>query len=116
MKKILAAVLAGAALFGAVAAADTITNSFGNTLTTTGPDGATVRWHFNADGSYAMALPNGASATGTWTQSAERLCVTPSDGSAQQCAPVVSGKGVGDTWTLQNDDGQTITVSIIAGR
>lgn len=116
MKKIFAAALAGAALFAGVAMADTISNAFGNTLTTTGPDGVTVRWMFNADNTYTMALPNGTTTAGTWAQTATDLCVTPSDGSGQQCAAVVQGKGVGDTWTLQNAAGQTVTVSIVAGR
>lgn len=116
MRKLFAAALAGAALFGAVAAADTIANSFGNTLTTTGADGVTVRWHFNADNTYSMVLPDGTTGAGTWTQSPGQVCVTPNDGSAQQCAQSVDGKNVGDTWTVQNGTGETITVSIVAGR
>lgn len=115
MKKALAAGVMGVALFAGAAMADTLNNAFGNTLTTTGADGATVRWFFNADSTYAMATPDGASVSGTWTREGDNLCVTPTGGGAAQCAPIVDGKAVGDTWTVETGNG-SVTVSLVAGR
>ena len=115
MKKLFAAALASAALFAGAALADTIGSSFGNTLTTTGADGVTVRWMFNADNTYAMALPDGTTVTGTWARQGADLCVTPGDGSGAQCAPIVEGKSVGDTWTVDTANGP-VTVALVAGR
>jgi outer membrane protein assembly factor BamB len=114
MKKIVAAAVMGAALFAGVAFADTLTNAFSNTLTTTGADGVTYRWAFNADNTYTVYTPDGASLAGTWTRTGETLCVTPAGG-AQQCAPIVDGKVVGDSWTVQTENG-AVTVSLVAGR
>lgn len=115
MKKVLAAVVMGAALFTGAAFADTLTNAFGNTLTTTGADGATFRWHFNADSTYTVITPDGASVPGTWTREGDNLCVTPAGGAPAQCAPIVDGKAVGDSWTVTTENG-AITVALVAGR
>jgi hypothetical protein len=114
MKTILAAA-AGVALLSGAAFADTISASFGNTLTTTGADGVTVRWMFNADQSYTMALPDGATVSGTWARNGGDLCVTPNGGGEAVCAPIVEGKAVGDTWTVETATGP-VTVALIAGR
>jgi hypothetical protein len=117
MKKLLAAVVAASALFAAPAAfADTMTNLFGNTVTTTGADGVTLRWAFNQDNTYTVILPDGATGTGTWAIEGDQLCVTPGDGSARQCAGLAADKNVGDSWTTTNDAGESVTVSIVAGR
>lgn len=115
MKKIVAAAVMGAALFAGVAMADTLTNAFSNTLTTTGADGATFRWYFNADSTYSVTTPDGASVSGTWARTGDTLCVTPTGGGAAQCAPIVDGKAVGESWTVQTDTGP-ITVALVAGR
>ncbi len=115
MKKLITGVVFGAALFAGAAFADTIAASFGNTLTTTGADGVTVRWMFNADNTYAMALPDGTTVAGTWARNGGDLCVTPAGGGQAQCAPIIEGHGVGDTWTLETPTGP-VTVAIIAGR
>jgi hypothetical protein len=115
MKKTLAAVVMGVALFAGVASADTLNNAFGNTLTTTGADGASFRWFFNADSTYSVVTPDGASVSGTWTREGENLCVTPTGGGPTQCALIVDGKAVGDTWPVETGNG-SVTVSLVAGR
>lgn len=116
MRKAIAALAAGACLFAGIAFADTMSATFGNTVTTQGPDGAVVRWQFNADNSYSVTLPDGATAAGTWELGGGQLCVTPTGGGQRQCAPLADGKGVGDTWVTTNDAGESVTVAIIAGR
>jgi hypothetical protein len=115
MKKVMAALAAGAVLMAGAAFADTMSASFGNTMTTTGADGVTVRWMFNADNTYTMALPDGTSLAGTWARNGAELCVTPNGGGDVVCAPVVEGKAVGDTWTVQTAAGP-VTVALTAGR
>lgn len=94
--------------------ADTMKNAIGNTVTTTGPDGATVKWYFQDGGQFAMKAPDGTLVSGTWEQKDGKICVTPAGGAAQ-CADAVEGKNVGDSWTTTNGQGQTITVSLLAG-
>lgn len=111
--------LAAAALvigvLAAPALADTMRNAIGNTVTTTGSDGATVKWYFADGGQFSMKTPDGAVVAGTWEQKDGKICVTPAGGSAQ-CADAVEGKNVGDSWTTTNGQGQTITVALLAGQ
>lgn len=101
---------------GAALAQGTMDNLFGNTVTTTSADGVTVSWRFDPDNTYSATLPNGTNASGSWAVTGHDLCVTPSDGSPVQCAPLAEGKTAGDTWTVTNAEGAVTTVSIIAGR
>lgn len=111
----LAAAAIAVGVLAAPALADTMTNAIGNTVTTTGPDGATVKWHFEDGGKFSMTAPDGSVASGTWEQKDGKICVTPAGGQTQ-CAGAVEGKKVGDSWTTTNDQGQTVTVALIAGK
>lgn len=97
------------------AIADTIQNAIGNTLVVTTSSGATVRYHFNADGTYAAMLPDGATANGAWEIFGDQICLTPAGG-ARGCTGYVADKNVGDSWSQTGVDGDAINVEIVAGQ
>jgi hypothetical protein len=115
MKKLIAA-LALAALAATPALAETMENSFGNTIVVTTASGANVRYHFNADGSYTQIAPDGTNLNGAWTQTGDQLCMTPQGSAQPACVTVEQGKNVGDTWQQAGADGSQITVMLQAGR
>lgn len=115
MKKIAAVLAFGLALSAGAAFADTIQSGYGNTFVVSLPDGTAVRYHFNEDGTFAATAPNGQTQTGRYETTADQICFL-GEGDARQCAPLVAGKNVGDTWTQLDASGNTITVSIEAGR
>lgn len=115
MKRLAFAIAAAAALMAGSAFADTIENAYGNTIVVTGADGAAIRYQFNADGSFAAALPDGNTLAGTYEVADGQICLTPAGGE-RGCTGYVGDKNVGDTWTQTAIDGSNITVSIEAGR
>lgn len=114
MRKLICASLTALALMCGVAAAGTTDAFLGNTVVTV-VDGASTRWFFEGDGTYAIRTDDGQSGAGVWSVSNDVLCVTPAGGQPL-CAPMAPGKGVGDSWQTSNDAGQTFTISIVAGR
>ena len=116
MKKILTAVVFGAALFGSPAIADTMENSYGNTIVVTYGSGAQATYHFNADGTFSGTAPGGSQMAGTFTVQGDQLCLVPPNGQPPQCVSVAADKNVGDTWTQTASDGSQISVELRAGR
>lgn len=116
MKRLALTALVFAALASPAHAKTTMDAILANTLTTQGADGATTRWHFNADGTFRMTAPNGQAGTGTYTSDASKFCVTPQGGQQACVAPAPEGKGVGDSWQTKDAGGNAVTVSIVAGR
>jgi hypothetical protein len=111
-----AAILFAAALAWAGAAnAEPLAEAFGNTISLVNSGGQEVRYHFNADHTYVLIGPDGASVTGAWTLSDGQLCVTP-QGGAPACGPYTEGRQVGDTWRQAGPDGSEVTVTLAAGR
>ena len=116
MKKLAALVALGAVLCSGVAFADTMQNGVGNTFVVTNAEGATVHYHFNADGGFAASTPDGQQvAAGTYEVTNGQLCITPTGGD-RACTAYVGDKNVGDTWTQTGTDGGAITVTLQAGR
>ncbi|MGE0045255.1 MAG: hypothetical protein AB7J28_03665 [Hyphomonadaceae bacterium] len=115
MKKlIIAAAIAAASVAGA-AYAGTIENAVGNTITVTTPDGAQVRYHFEADGTFTAHMADNSTVSGTWANQDENVCLTPEGGSAQ-CYPA-GDYNVGDTWTLPGPDGSAgASLTMTGGR
>lgn len=113
--KRLAVALAMAAAMAGTAFADTIENSYGNTIVVTYPNGASVRYHFNADNTFTVTAPDGATTQGAYEIVGDQICLTPAGGE-RGCTALVPGKNVGDTWTQTATDGSAITVSLEAGR
>lgn len=110
-------ILAAAAAMIAVATpvmANTVNAFFGNTVETT-TNGATTKWHFDADGKATAKLANGETASGVWVMKNNQFCITVGS-NPETCAPVTEGKGVGDTWMTTNSAGQSVSVTIKAGR
>jgi hypothetical protein len=116
MKTFVAALVFGLALGAGVASADTIENGYGNTFVVTAPDGSVARYYFDADGSFHATAPDSSAVTGTYTVAAGQLCFTMAGASQAQCTQSVSGKNVGDTWTQMDAAGNSISITLQAGR
>jgi hypothetical protein len=115
MKRIVALAAAAALLVAAPAFADTMQNGVGNTFVVTNAEGATVHYHFNADGGFTASTPDGQQvAAGTYEVTNGQLCITPTGGE-RGCTAYVGDKNVGDTWTQNGTDGGPITVTLRAG-
>jgi hypothetical protein len=115
MKKFAALLAFGAVLGAGAAFADTIENGYGNTFVVSLADGATVRYHFNADGTFAAIAPDGSTQSGRYETGDGQICFL-GEADARTCAPLVSGKNVGDTWQQLDSGGNEITVTLEAGR
>jgi hypothetical protein len=115
MKRLAATLAFAVAMSAGAAFADTIQNGYGNTFVVTNGEGVSVRYHFNADGTFAATAPDGSTASGTYEVADGQLCLTPA-GSERACTQYVGDKNVGDTWTQAATDGGQITVTLEAGR
>lgn len=115
MRKFAAAVAFAAVLAAGVASADTMENAYGNTVVVTYANGAAARYHFNADHTFMLMLPDGSSTSGTYEITGDQICLTPAGGE-RACTGYVGGKSVGETWTQTATDGSSVTVSLEAGR
>lgn len=116
MKKLVAALALGAAMMAGPAAADTMQNTYGNTIVVTYPNGSQALYHFNADGTFSGVAPGGSQMAGTYTTEGEQLCLIVPSAEAPACTSVAADKNVGDTWTQTGADGSQISVELRAGR
>jgi hypothetical protein len=101
------------ALLAGPAAAGLVDTFFGNTVTVTTANGATMRYHFEPDHTYALITPDGATVLGVWEEG-DGLCLTPSGGE-RTCFPAAP-RNVGDTWQGVGPDGVAVTLTLTAGR
>lgn len=117
MKAILIAT-AAVALTAGVALADNLAGYYGNTVVTTGPDGAAAKTKINKDGTYVTTLPDGKTTNGTWAwKDPTTACFTQTAPApaAPACFKIDEHK-VGDSWTGKGADGKTdVKYSLIAG-
>ena len=116
MKKFAAALAIGAALFAGSAFADTMQNTYGNTIVVTYANGSEAQYHFNADGTFTGVAPGGSHMAGRYTAEGDQLCLIPPSGAAPQCTAIAADKNVGDTWSQTATDGSQINVELRAGR
>jgi hypothetical protein len=118
--------LAGAFVFmtSAALADDPMANTYANTVTTkSAKTGQTGTLLFNADGSYSASMtgPDGKpfSYQGKWTlkDNGGSVCLAPTlpNPPPPSCSPLKM-HGVGETWSVTNDQGETFEVSMTAGR
>lgn len=114
MKKFVAALAFGLALAGG-AHAQSIDTAFGNTVVVTLQNGASLRYHFNADRSFTLFTPDGQSVAGTWEIAGGQLCMT-SEAMGRSCSALEGERQVGDTWTAVSGDGSTVTLTLQRGR
>jgi len=115
MRKLVAGLALAAALTAGPAMADTMQSSIGNTVVVTYANGSAVRYHFNADNTFTLIMPDGTATQGAYEVVGDQICFTPA-GAERTCTAYVGDKNVGDTWTQTATDGSTVTVSIEAGR
>ena len=116
MKTFIAALTLGVALIAAPAFADTMENTYANTIVVTYPNGGQVLYYFNADGTFTGTAPGGSQMAGRYTAEGDQLCLIPPNGQAPQCTTVATDKNVGDTWQQLAADGSQINVELRAGR
>lgn len=107
--------LAAAVLFAVPASAETVDNTYSNTLLATNAKGETLSWLLEPDNTFKITGPDGKAVTGAWKIAGDKFCITPTGG-AEDCFTYVLGKNVGDSWDVQNSAGETVKVSIKAGR
>jgi hypothetical protein len=92
--------------------------AFGNTLLSTYPDGRTARMWLQHDGTYEGQSRRGGLSRGVWHVHDGQVCFSqrrpvPLPGSF--CTPIVPG-GIGNSWSTRAMTGETIRVSLLAGR
>lgn len=116
MKKILGVLIAASALvFGGSAMAEELMDStYGNTITVAAPDGTVVvSYFFNEDGTFSMSGADGTEADGTWALDGTNLCVVIGE---QTSCSEIEDHNVGDSWDETDEEGNTMTISIVEGR
>ena len=105
------------ALSGAAFAGD-LSGIFGNTVTITDANGAITSVLINEDKTYTVKTPDGAEVPGTWEVADGQACFNAADADGnptQTCSADILGKGVGDTWTATDDNGES-SVAVVEGR
>ena len=116
MKKIIgigAFALTVGALAAGPASAD-MTGGVGNTIVANYSDGSVTKVHPAADGTFTIER-NGGTFHGTWTDADGQVCYQESDPSIKAvCSPSTPHK-VGDSWSVTDPNGVTVTVKIVAG-
>ena len=116
MKKILSVLAAASVLtFGGAALAENLMDdTFGNTVTIADGEGNVfISYFFNEDGTFSMAGADGSSIEGTWTLDGDTLCYAASE--QEECVEI-DDRAVGESWTETQEDGSSITISIVEGR
>jgi len=91
--------------------------AYGNTLQITRPDGSTIRFYINADGTYTGVWTDGSAISGTWAETNGQMCFTQTSpaAAAASCGPLIT-QNAGDAWTAQRPDGSVSQLTIIQGR
>jgi hypothetical protein len=92
--------------------------TYGNTVVVTagaGADAVVLRYRFEANRTFTVTFPDGSAGAGTWAVTGAQICLTMADGQPE-CHPYRADRKVGDTWSVQEADGSTTTVSIVRGR
>ena len=117
-------VAAAAVLLASAAHADPFATIYGNTVTTTAPDGSKVVTYVNQDGTWERHAPDGTVMKGTFAwKDAQTACFTvasppPAQGQAvtPMCRAFTGTHNVGDTWTDTDPKGNVYSSTITAGR
>lgn len=115
MKKIIGALITATAIsFAGAAHAGFVDASFGNTVTVALEDGTVLQQYFlDEDGTITISETGGETMSGTWEVNDEEICVTV--GEQVSCNPTPD-VAVGESWDVTTDDGNVLTISIVAGR
>jgi hypothetical protein len=115
--------LAAAAIVAPAALADPLAGLYGNTATSTAPNGKTTLYFFNADGTFENRFASGRSIKGTFKwKDAQTACFTvidpaPAKGEdATNCKAFPVAHHIGDTWTETDSEGVVYQNAVKAGR
>jgi hypothetical protein len=105
---------------------DPMANTYANTVVSKDSKGMSSSLLFNQDGTYTIKAtgPDGKpiAIPGTWTlkDGGKTICLAtaapPGTPPAPPSCSPLQAHSVGDTWTVTNDQNQTFTVSLTAGR
>ena len=122
MKRMILAAVSIAALTAPALAGDPFAPGYGNTVTQKIEGGPTINIYVNPDKTWEQRIGD-KTMKGTYAwKDGTHVCFTvtdpaPADPSkATNCNEIIGDHKVGDTWTDKTPDGQTITMSITAGR
>ena len=114
---------AAAVLLTTGALADPFEGLYGNTVTSTSPNGKKYVYYFNQDGTFENHYPSGKIIKGSFAwKDAQTACFTVTDPppakgeSSTNCRPFPVTHHVGDTWTEKDSEGVVYTNSVAAGR
>jgi hypothetical protein len=116
MKRFAVALALGMFAMASAALAQNMPNNDSNTFVVTEANGTVLRYHFNSDGTWDALTPDGQTVSGTYTATADQICLTAAGAAQPTCAENHPDKRVGDTWTQAGTDGSQISVSLVAGR
>ena len=125
MRKLALLSVAVAAIgFAGVAFADTMAETFGNTLLVTNDKGEVTKLWFKADGTYTAETAKGEKGSGKWVIKDGKYCNTPdlpatapkdTPAPKEACTEYQGDHKVGDKWTQKGTDGTMVTVEIKKG-
>jgi hypothetical protein len=110
--------------FATAALADTMTETYGNTVLATNDKGETTKLWFKADGTYSGQSAKGEKFTGKWAIKDGKYCSTPdmpanpppnTPAPKETCGDYQGNHKVGDKWTQNDSMNKPITVEIKAG-
>ena len=125
MRKIalLACALVGVG-FAGTALADTMAETYGNTVLSTNAAGEVTKLWFKADGTYSVETAKGEKGSGKWAIKDGKYCSTPNlpanapketPAPKESCTEYKADHKAGDKWTQKDADGKDITVEIKKG-
>ena len=92
--------------------------SFGNTILSTYPNGMTAALYLNRDGGYTGLGRRSEFIDGRWSLSPGKVCFRqsrPFPVPFAICRPLVTA-AIGDLWTAKATTGETLSVTLLAGR
>jgi len=102
------------AAFAAGPASADMSGLVGNTVIVSYPDGTVTKVWPTADGAFTISRDGGIF-HGTWADDGQQVCYTESDPAvAKVCSPSPTRK-VGDSWSVTDINGKTVTVKLAAG-
>lgn len=116
---LLAATAMSCAALVATAADDPMAITFANTVESADEAGAVTKVMYNADNTYSVVLPSGATAKGTWKVDGGQLCVNRTDPppGVNFCMPIESiPSKVGESRDATTSDGRKLKNTLVAGR
>lgn len=97
-------------------AQDSMSTIYGNTLSVTYPDGATVLLFVNGDQTYSGKLPDGSEISGVWELTGTELCFTRQLPTPEAPAcDEFDNKQVDDTWQGTGLNDLPVTLTLLEG-